>query len=110
MIIAMLDMSMPSGHESETLRLLRACWESTNALPGCIGGGVFQEVGSPKAALYVEMWDRADELENHVRSPGYDRLLAIMETAPERPALTFNFVAETRGLAWVEELRLGATP
>jgi hypothetical protein len=32
-----------------------------------------------------------------------------METAPERPALRFNFVLETRGLAGVEQLRLGST-
>ena len=33
----------------------------------------------------------------------------LSETAAERPALRFNFVAETRGLSWVEQLRLGAT-
>jgi len=32
-----------------------------------------------------------------------------METAPTRPELRFNLVAETRGLEWVEQLRLGTT-
>jgi hypothetical protein len=30
-----------------------------------------------------------------------------METSGERPALGFNLVVETRGLEWVEQLRLG---
>jgi len=107
MVIAVLEMTMPRGHESDTLRALRAFWDSTCALPGCRGGGVFQEVGSPGTALYVEIWHEAAQLEAHVRSRAYEQLLAIMETAAAPPELRFNFVAETRGLAWVEQLRLG---
>jgi quinol monooxygenase YgiN len=109
MVIAVLEMTMPQGHELDTVRALRAFWDSTRSLPGCIGGGVYQEVGSPKTALYVEIWEEPAQLEAHVRSRGYDRLLALMETAAARPELRFNFVAEARGLEWVEQLRLGGT-
>jgi len=109
MVIAILEMTMPEGHELDTVRALRAFWDSTCALPGCSGGGVYQEAGSFGTALYVEIWEEAAQLETHVRSRAYDRLLAIMETAPTRPELRFNLVAETRGLEWVEQLRLGTT-
>ena len=109
MVIAILEMTMPEGHELDTVRALRAFWDGTCALPGCRGGGVYQEAGSPGTALYVEIWEETAQLETHVRSRGYDRLLAIMETAAARPELRFNFVAETRGLEWVEQLRLGTT-
>jgi len=109
MVIAVLEMVLPRSNEAATIGALRAFWDSTCALPGCLGGGVFQEAGGHQTALYVEMWQDATQLEAHVRSREYHRLLAIMETAPERPALRFNFVAETRGLDWVEQLRLGAT-
>src|SRR6516225_10342074 len=92
MVIAILEMTMPEGHELDTVRALRAFWDSTCALPGCRGGGVYQEAGSFGTALYVEIWGNAAQLETHVRSRGYDRLLAI---------------TETRGLEWVEHLRLG---
>jgi len=107
MVIAVLEMSLPREHEWATLRALRAFWDSTCALPGCRGGGVFQEVGRPDTALYVEMWQEAAQLEAHIRSRGYQQLLALMDTAAACPELRFNFVAETRGLAWVEQLRLG---
>lgn len=109
MVIAILEMTLPRGNEAATIGALRAFWDSTSALPGCVGGGVFREVGGHESALYVEMWEGGTPLEVHVRSREYHRLLAIMETAPERPALRFNFLGETRGLAWVEQLRLGST-
>jgi quinol monooxygenase YgiN len=109
MVIAVLEMTMPGGHELDTLNALRGFWDATCSLPGCHGGGVYQEAGSPETALYLEIWGEAAQLETHVRSRGYDRLLAIMETAATRPALRFNLVAETRGLEWVEQLRLGTT-
>jgi quinol monooxygenase YgiN len=95
------------GYEADTIRALRGFWDCTRALADCVGGGVFQELGHPGTALYVEMWQEAARLEAHVRSRGYERLLGIMETAAECPILRFNFVAETRGLAWVEQPRLG---
>src|SRR5262245_66627722 len=107
MVIAILEMTMPQGHESDTLRALRAFWDSTCALPGCRGGGVFQEVGGPGTALYIEIWREAAQLEVHIRSRAYEQLLAIVETAAAPPELRFDFVTETRGLAWVEQLRLG---
>ena len=109
MVIAVLEMTLPRGNEVATIGALRAFWDSTCARPGCTGGGVFQEAGGPATALYIEMWEEDAQLEAHVRSREYHRLLAIMETAAERPALRFNFVSETRGLAWVEQLRLGST-
>jgi quinol monooxygenase YgiN len=106
MVIAVLEMMLPRGNEAVTIRALRAFWDSTCARPGCVGGGVFREIGSENA-LYVEMWQEAAQLETHIRSRAYQRLLALMDTAAARPELRFNFVAETRGLGWVEQLRLG---
>ena len=70
------------------------------------------EVGLDRAALYLEIWDEAHQLEAHLRSQGYELLLAVVETSPEAPALGFQFVVETRGLEWVEKHRLsgGTSP
>ncbi len=107
MIVAVLEMVLPGGQETETISRLRGLFDSARAQPGCVGGGVFQPVGEPRTALYVERWMEVEGLEAHIRSRGYELLLAIMETAPEPPRLLFGFVTETRGLEWVERLRLG---
>jgi quinol monooxygenase YgiN len=103
MVITVLDMTLPSGQEADTGRALQAVCDTTRACPGCV---VFQQVGRPAEILYLEIWNQADALEAHIRSREFERLLAILETSPVPPSLTFRFVAETRGLAWVEELRL----
>jgi len=108
MVIAVVEVVLPRGNEAATIGALRAFWDSTCALPDCLGGGVFQEAGGHEA-LYVETWQEATQREANVRSRGYHRLLAIMETAPERPALRFNFVSETRRLDWVDQMRFGST-
>ena len=36
---------------------------------------------------------------------GFTRLLELLESAPEAPSLQFDFVTETRGLDYVEEVR-----
>jgi formylglycine-generating enzyme required for sulfatase activity len=51
MVIAVLEMMPPRGNEAVTIGALRAFWDTTCALPGCVGGGVFQEVGRPETAL-----------------------------------------------------------
>jgi quinol monooxygenase YgiN len=106
MVITVLDMTLSSGQEADTARALQAVCDATRACPGCLGGGVFQQVGRPAEILYLEIWNEAEALEAHIRSREFERLLAILETSPVPPSLTFRFVAETRGLAWVEELRL----
>ena len=105
MIIAILELTVSPEHDAETRRWLRSFYQATNARPGCIGGGVYHASGSPKPILYLEMWQQQKQLEAHIRSPEYDRLLAIMETSASPPALTFGFLSETRGLEWVEAVR-----
>jgi hypothetical protein len=61
MVIAVLEMMLPRGNETVTIRALRAFWDATCARPGCVGG-VFQEVGRPETALYTEMWEEAAQL------------------------------------------------
>ena len=109
MVIAVLEMVLPRGSEAATVSAPRAFWDSTCAQRGCLGGGVLPEAGGHQTALHAEMWQEATRLEANVPSREYHQLLAIMETAPERPALRFYFSAETRGLDWVEQLRLGST-
>jgi len=62
MVIAVLEMMLPRGNEAVTVGALRAFWDTTCARPGCVGGGVFQEVGRPETALYIEMWQEAAQL------------------------------------------------
>jgi len=87
MVIAVLEMTLPRGNEAVTIGALRAFWDATCARPGCVGGGLFQEVGQPGTALYIEMWQDPAQLEAHIRSPGYpaDRAHGHLGRSPSAP-------------------------
>jgi hypothetical protein len=55
----------------------------------------------------VEEWETPEQLERHMRSARYERLLAVMEASAERPVLRYDQIASTRGLDYLEAVRLG---
>ncbi len=76
-------------------------------LPVQLQGGAVQaslmiEAGGPDDICYIEEWPTADALAAEIGTRRFSRLLALMETAAEPPTLEFRFVAETRGLDYVE--------
>ena len=54
---------------------------------------------------YEEVWATEEAIRLRVKSEGFTRLLELLESAPEAPTLQFDFVTETRGLDYVEEVR-----
>jgi quinol monooxygenase YgiN len=63
------------------------------------------EVGNPDVFCYVEEWPDVEDLDEHLRSPRFGRMLALMETAAEAPTIEFRFVSRIRGLDYVVEVR-----
>ena len=54
---------------------------------------------------YEEVWATEEAIRLRVQSEGFTRLLELLESAPEPPSLRFDFVTDTRGLDYVEEVR-----
>lgn len=89
--------------EQNLLDALRYLRIGTQLEPGCLRCSVWSE---PDASIhYMEEWATEDDLARHVRSPRFTSLLGVLESAPERPQVTFDFVTATRGLEYAAELR-----
>ncbi|HZW37562.1 MAG TPA: hypothetical protein VFF01_11510 [Candidatus Deferrimicrobiaceae bacterium] len=73
--------------------------------PGCLDCRLSLNANHPRSFFYVEDWASTEDLEREIRSDRFNRLLSILETAPEPPVLEFRFVSETRGLEYVGEVR-----
>jgi quinol monooxygenase YgiN len=54
---------------------------------------------------YEEEWATEEAMRLHVRSERFTRFLEVLESSPEPPEVKFDFVTETRGLDYVEEVR-----
>jgi quinol monooxygenase YgiN len=74
----------------------------TRLEPGCLGVSAWSD---PDWALhYIEDWETEEDLRRRIRSDRFTSLLAIVESARD-PQIQFDFVAMTRGLDYVVEVR-----
>lgn len=89
--------------EQNLLDALRYLRIGTQLEPGCLRCCVWSE---PDASIhYMEEWETEEDLARHVRSQRFTSLLGVLESAPEQPQVTFDFVTATRGLEYAAELR-----
>lgn len=75
---------------------------------GYVDCQLYAETGNPRSMVYMEQWVTSQDFEVQVRSQRFGMLLAIMETAPEAPALEVRTISEQRGLDYVRSIRLAS--
>ena len=107
MIIASLTITAPPGQQEQVAGALRAFLGPTRVEPGCAACALYQDMEDPGVLHYVEEWSTQRHLEQHVRSPRYERLLRLMEASASPPALRFTWISASEGLEYVKTVRLG---
>jgi quinol monooxygenase YgiN len=100
-----LRLKAPPGRRPETVQALRALRFPAQLTGGCASSDICCELDDPDVLLYVEEWPGLEDFVREVHSDRFSRLLALMETAAEAPALEFRFVQQTRGLDYIAEVR-----
>ena len=70
--------------------------------PGCLGCSAWSELDL--AVHYIEEWASEADVERRVRSDSFTLLLGVIDVAQER-RVQFDFIATTRGLDYVAEVR-----
>jgi quinol monooxygenase YgiN len=92
-------------HAFELLETLRFLTATTRLESGCLDCSAWAERDC--TVHYCEGWASEADARRRVRSPGFTSLLGVMECASAPPLVQFDFVALTRGLDYVEEVRAG---
>ena len=100
-------MAVDSGRTAEIVRALRSLMLPLEAAPGFISCRLYVEAGSPDSLCYVEEWRTAEDVDRQIRSSHCTRLLGLMEEAIEQPDLRLHWVADVKGLEYLERVRLG---
>jgi quinol monooxygenase YgiN len=87
----------------ELLEAFRFLMGGTRLEPGCLGCSAWSD---PDGTVhYVEEWATEAKMRQRVQSGRFTSLLAVLESAQEPPKVQFDFVATTRGLDYVAEVR-----
>lgn len=105
MINAILKFPVANGNRADVIRTLRSLIEPTQVERGCISCRLYRDINDPAVLTWVEEWESRADLDRHVSSPQYKKLLAALEMCTSQPEVRFETVVETEGLKLIETAR-----
>lgn len=90
----------------------KALWETVRGLlgpkrfeKGSLGYHLYQDCEDQNVFYLVEEWSTQADLERHICSKDYTRILAAMDMCSEAPEIKFCTVSHTRGMDFLHETR-----
>jgi len=92
---------------AEAREILSSMIERTRVCPGCLGCNIFEDLLDPRIILLEECWKTKDDLDRHLRSDLYRRIILVMEMAAEFPAVKFSEITKTTGIETLRNSRYG---
>ena len=105
MVRLAVELATPARGTQQLIHALRFLASPTSLEPGCLGCHVWTEDNDESLVRYEEEWATEDAMRLRVRSEQFTRLLEVLESLPAAPRVQFDFVTESRGLDYVEEVR-----
>lgn len=85
--------------------MLRSLIEPTRVETGCLSCGLYEDLHDENAYIWVEEWRTQEDLERHLNSPQYRKILAAFDMSAGQPDIRFDTVTQTKGLQLIEEAR-----
>ena len=105
MILANVRMTISPQKRDEALRILRSTAEGNRVLPGCLSCRIYEDAQEGNVIMFEELWRNEEELEQHLRSEEYRKVLLLMEMALQPPEVRFNRVSSWSGIEIIEKAR-----
>ena len=106
MIQATLRLDCAPKKTDEALQILRSIIERTKAEAGCISCSVYLDTENEHRIVYQEKWRSDEDLQCHLRSDDYRKVLLVMEMAITQPEIRFDTITGSSGVETIEEARL----
>lgn len=92
------------------MEILASVAERTRVRAGCLGIRIYKDTQDVHVIMVEELWKDRENLERHLRSDEYRRVLLVVEMALEKPEIRFDEVAQSSGLETIERARSPALP
>jgi quinol monooxygenase YgiN len=98
-------MLIPLKNQNEALEILGSMTEQIQFEPGCISCRLYRGVDDEGAVMLEEFWMSEKDLQHHLRSDKYRKVLLVVEMAVEPPEIRFDTIAHTSGVETIEKAR-----
>ena len=109
MVIFTLYLEVAPSDRLSVLKTIHAIIGPTAVQKGCLHCGLYSNSQNDDELILLEKWKSQQELEKHVRSDDFRKILTVMETAKRKPEINFITVGSRAGLELVEKIRSGGT-
>ena len=105
MVHATIRMLIPPKRRGEVLEILISMAERSRFEEGCINSRVYQDVDSEPVFMIDQLWGSGEDLERHLRSEEFRKVLLAMEMSLEPPEIRFEEVSRSTGVETIEKAR-----
>ncbi len=106
MVRSTIRMLIPLEKQGEALEILGSLIEQTQCEPGCISCRIYQGVEEARAIMLEELWTSDEDVQHHLRSEKYRKILLVVEMAAEPPEIRFDIIAQSSGVETIERARI----
>ncbi len=101
MIQASFRIVAPENKRDEILNVLMCLKGPTEVSRGCRACRILQDVEGNHVLTYLVQWDTQDEIEEHLRSERFRRLLPYIDMSLEPPEVTFSTIVKIQGIEFL---------
>jgi len=105
MILATIRMTIPAEKFGEALRILRLIAEQSRVQLGCLSCRVYRNAQEDNVLLFEQLWSNEADLERHLRSEEYRKVLLVLEMANKQPEIRFDTILSSAGIETIEKAR-----
>ena len=99
---------IPVGGQSReaTVKTLRRLIGPISSMTGCLSCCLYQGLGEQSELMLYQLWESEQTLQAHLRSETCRRLVEVVETAGVFPKIDFYDITKSRGIEFIEAIRL----
>lgn len=105
MVLATIRMIIPPKKRGEALKILRLTAEQCKVHSGCLDCRIYGDLQEENVLMFEEMWRSEEDLNHHLRSDEYRKVLLVMEMALKQPEIRFDTISSSTGIETVERAR-----
>jgi len=106
MVRSIIRMLIPLEKQSEALEILGSTIEQTQFEPGCVSCRLYRGVEDTRAIMLEELWMSEEDVQHHLRSDKYHKVLLVVEMAAEPPEIRFDNITHSSGVETIEQARI----
>jgi quinol monooxygenase YgiN len=110
MVRSTIRMLIPLEKQSEALAILGSLIEQTQFEAGCVSCRLYRGVEDLSIIMLEELWLKDEDINCHLRSDKYRKILLVIEMAAEPPEIRFDTIAHSSGVETIEKARAQIGP